>query len=120
MARVGVKVLKPKGQFDRTLQRVAQQRMWEMVPACIDYLKSVIENGEEKTRDRIRAAQLLLERTIPTVERVDVRALMLEAGLLGDNAGAGSDELEAQKSRAALRLVECAELAWRKHNGEAH
>jgi len=119
MARAGIKVIKPRGQFERTLQRVAQQRMWEMVPACIEYLKSVIEDGTEETRDRIRAAQLVLERTIPTVERVDVRALMIEAGLLGGNGDGTSqgDELEEQKSRAALRLVEFADRALQKHNG---
>ena len=116
MARAAV--VKPRGKFDRMLARVAQQRLIECAPEVVDYLLGVVRDTGERTGDRLMAARLILERSVATLERVDVRALMLEVGVNPhDGAASGQDDLEVQKSRAALRLVEFAEIALGRNGG---
>lgn len=83
-------VIVPKSRFDRQLARLAQMRMWEELPACLDYLARVRDDDTLRTADRIRACQLIIERTIPTVQQIDMRSLV--AMLPGAIEEDGSDE----------------------------
>lgn len=60
----------PKTAFDKTLARIADQKLWELVPACVDFLKQVIEDETQSTRDRLTATKMVLERRIPTLQNV--------------------------------------------------
>jgi len=98
-------LIKPSSTFDRTLVRLAQQRLFEATPQCIEYLLGVVGDKREKTADRTAAAKLILERTVATVERVDVRAVVAQ---LTPEADARSDEFSEQKRAAVLSLIESA------------
>lgn len=69
-------LMKPKGSFDKQLAKIAQQKVWESVPQCVDFLVALVTNNEASNKDRIAAAKLLLDRTIPTVSRIDASGLV--------------------------------------------
>ncbi len=95
---MGTIIKKPRTQFDRTLARIADGKMWELVPACIDYIRRVIEDETASTRDRLRAVEMVLARRIPTLQSVQ--------GIVGHvNLGDGQVDW-ASIHRRAIEVLE--------------
>lgn len=76
------RVMRPKTQIDRNLRRIAQIEIENAGPEAVRYVASVMRGDvEASTRDRLKASDLLLSRLIPTLQSMDVRALVAEFGL---------------------------------------
>jgi hypothetical protein len=87
-------LMKPRSGFDKQLAKIAQQRIWESVPECVAFLVGLVNDGEATDKDRIAAAKLLLDRTIPTVQRIDATGLM---GVIGIGTSSGIDWVELHR-----------------------
>ena len=99
MRRNGARAIKPRGAFDRTLMLVAQERIWENVPAAVKYVAEVMLDAERPDSVRLKAAGMLLERSIPTLQSQRVVVDTVRAGEV-DWASIYREQLEASRPKA--------------------
>lgn len=65
-----MKTVATRTKFDRNLLAVARGHLWDTVPEAVKYVASVMRDDTQSTRDRLKAAGMILDRTIPTVQSV--------------------------------------------------
>lgn len=119
-----VEVIKPRGRFDRMLHRIEQQRIFEHTPEAVDKnieiagrmmeladrARAEIERRDTAIRvelECLKAAsalliELFIDRTIPTLQRVDHKAVIAMLPSSPEEAAADGDD-PAVRERAALR-----------------
>ena len=96
--------MRPKTNMDRALMRKAQELVWDHVPEAVRYVAEVLADPMAERRDRLKAASMILERTIPTMQSVDVRAIVAAFGGDADTPESES-KFSAQKRESVLRLL---------------
>lgn len=79
-------VVKPRSRFDKQLQKIAGERLWDAVPDCVRFLTEVVTSDKTYTvvkangmsveipvyeiRDKLAAVKLILERTVPALQHI--------------------------------------------------
>ena len=76
-------VIKPRGIVDRSLVARARDILFEESPAAVRFLAEVRDGKHDDkppavVRNRLRAAVALIERTVPSIHRVEYRARVAE------------------------------------------
>jgi uncharacterized pyridoxal phosphate-containing UPF0001 family protein len=110
--------VRPKSAFDRRLRELSRMRLEEAGPETVDFVVSVVRSKEEATRDRLKASEMVLARLMPTLQAIDVRALMAAFGADADTSETES-KFSADKREAVLRLIEMAQGHGPSPNGGA-
>lgn len=100
--------MRPKSDMDKQLRRVAQIKLENAGPEVVEYLVDVVNSDQEATRDRLRAAEMILSRLLPTLQSMDIRALIAEFGLGRLGASPASDKFSEDRRAAVLHLIDTA------------
>jgi len=73
-------VVRARTQFDRQLRVLSNQLLWDDTPANVRYVISVRDDPEQPTLMRLRAADMLMSRTVPTLQAARVSHEVLAVG----------------------------------------
>ena len=100
--------IKAKSKADKLLREVGHSRLWDASPRAIAVVESILDNPSERTADRLKAADMILSRTIPVIAATKVGHYHFGVGSV-DGEGAPIESPESngldQLFAAAKRIL---------------